>query len=83
MVTELVAATLTWGVIGWLLDRWLGTGPWLLSIGFLVGWGTGFYLVYLRSMGRVGSPPAAAKRPATDSSSTDGPATGGTADARD
>lgn len=83
MVSELVAATLTWGAIGWLLDRWLGTGPWFLSIGFLVGWATGFYLVYLRSMGRIGSPPSDPDRPETDPSATDRPATGGTADASD
>jgi F0F1-type ATP synthase assembly protein I len=83
MVSELVAATLTWGAIGWLLDRWLGTEPWFLSIGFLLGWATGFYLVYLRSMGRIGTAASSLDGPETDRSATDRPATGGTADGTD
>lgn len=49
MVVELLAGLLTWGTIGWLLDRWLGTWPWLFAIGALVGFGGGLYLVWLRS----------------------------------
>jgi F0F1-type ATP synthase assembly protein I len=49
MVVELITATFVWGGIGWLLDRWLGTAPWLMVAGFVVGWGTGIYLVWLRS----------------------------------
>jgi len=49
MVAELVSAVVTWAGIGWLLDRWLGTAPWLLLIGILIGSATGFYLVLLRS----------------------------------
>lgn len=48
MGVELVAAILTWAGIGWLLDRWLGTAPWLLAVGALVGNGAGLYLVWLR-----------------------------------
>jgi ATP synthase protein I len=29
--------------IGWLLDRWLGTKPWLLVIGIVLGAAAGFY----------------------------------------
>jgi ATP synthase protein I len=29
--------------VGWLLDRWLGTKPWLLVIGIIVGAAAGFY----------------------------------------
>jgi ATP synthase protein I len=29
--------------IGWLLDRWLGTKPWLLVIGIVLGAAVGFY----------------------------------------
>lgn len=57
MVAELVSATFLWGGIGWLLDAWLSTGPWIMSLGFVVGFATGFYLVYLRSMGRLSDPP--------------------------
>jgi len=33
---------LVWGGLGWLLDRWLGTEPWLLTVGSLVGIAAGF-----------------------------------------
>ncbi len=29
--------------VGWLLDRWLGTRPWLLVAGLLLGAVAGFY----------------------------------------
>ncbi|HEX8472478.1 MAG TPA: AtpZ/AtpI family protein [Pyrinomonadaceae bacterium] len=29
--------------IGWLLDRWLGTSPWLMVAGIVVGSAVGFY----------------------------------------
>jgi ATP synthase protein I len=29
--------------VGWLLDRWLGTKPWLLVIGIVLGAVVGFY----------------------------------------
>ena len=48
-LVELVTATLVWGGIGWLADRWLGTAPWLMCAGFVVGNGAGIYLLYLRS----------------------------------
>lgn len=28
---------------GWMLDRWLGTSPWLLIAGILLGSAVGFY----------------------------------------
>jgi F0F1-type ATP synthase assembly protein I len=65
MVAELISATLTWGGIGWLLDRWLHTRPWLLIVGLVVGNVAGFYLVYLRSQNLM----TAARKP--------WPATGG------
>ncbi|MBX3373294.1 MAG: AtpZ/AtpI family protein [Phycisphaeraceae bacterium] len=34
---SLAAKILAAGVIGWLLDRWLSTGPWLLVILLLLG----------------------------------------------
>lgn len=49
MSMELLAAILTWTGIGWYLDRVLGTGPWLVAIGALVGNAAGLYLIYLRA----------------------------------
>ncbi|HUG84727.1 MAG TPA: AtpZ/AtpI family protein [Euzebya sp.] len=44
-----LAAILTWGGIGWMVDRVLGTAPLLMVLGFIVGNATGIYLLYLRS----------------------------------
>lgn len=49
MSVEFIAAILVWGGIGFGLDRWLGTRPWLMGIGVLVGFGAGLYLIWLRS----------------------------------
>lgn len=37
LVAELVSGLVVGGGIGWLLDRWLGTGPWLLVAFFMLG----------------------------------------------
>lgn len=37
---------------GWLLDRWLGTSPYLLVAGILVGSAVGFY-EFIRIMSKV------------------------------
>jgi ATP synthase protein I len=41
VLSHLVGAPLGGGILGWLLDRWLGTRPWLmlllLFLGFAVG----------------------------------------------
>jgi hypothetical protein len=48
-LAEFLAAIFTWAGIGWLLDRWLGTEPWLLIAGAVLGNGLGIYLLWLRS----------------------------------
>jgi F0F1-type ATP synthase assembly protein I len=48
MGVELVAAILTWGAIGWFIDERLGTGPWGILVGALIGNAAGLYLVFLR-----------------------------------
>jgi ATP synthase protein I len=40
---SLFASVAVFTGLGWLLDRWLGTAPWLLVIGFLLGAAAGFY----------------------------------------
>ncbi len=49
MGAELITATLTWAGLGWLADRWLGTEPWFLAIGAIVGNAAGIYLVWFRA----------------------------------
>jgi F0F1-type ATP synthase assembly protein I len=49
MGTELMAAILIWTAIGWWADGWLGTTPWLLVAGALLGNAAGLYLIWLRS----------------------------------
>ena len=43
----LVSGVLLYGLIGWLLDRWLGTS-FLVAIGILVGAGFGIYMTIAR-----------------------------------
>lgn len=38
---EFVGAILGGGFIGWLLDRWLGTAPWLMIVLLLLGFAAG------------------------------------------
>jgi ATP synthase protein I len=42
-VFSLVTAIVAFLLIGWALDRWLGTGPWLLVGGIVFGAIAGFY----------------------------------------
>ena len=51
---ELVSAVVVGVGIGWLLDWWLGTQPWLLMVFFLLGAGAGMLNVY-RAVGRMSS----------------------------
>ena len=44
----LVSGMLTWGGVGFLLDRWFGFRWLFLPIGLLVGMGASVYVVYLR-----------------------------------
>ena len=40
---SLFASVVSGLIIGWLLDRWLGTKPWLLITGLVLGSVAGFY----------------------------------------
>lgn len=52
-----LTATLAVGVgIGWLLDRWLGTGPWLMVVFFFLGGAAGILNVY-RAVKNIGLAP--------------------------
>jgi F0F1-type ATP synthase assembly protein I len=48
IVSTLIAGMLAWGLVGWLLDRVVGTDHVLLGIGILVGGACGVYIVYLK-----------------------------------
>jgi len=39
-------------IVGWLLDRWLGTSPWLIVAGIVVGSVAGF-MHLIRVMSRI------------------------------
>jgi ATP synthase protein I len=40
---SLFASVVSGLILGWLLDRWLGTKPWLLVVGIVLGAAAGFY----------------------------------------
>lgn len=52
-VFSLATAIVAFLLIGWLLDRWLKTSPWLLVAGVVVGTVVGFYQ-FVRMMSRIG-----------------------------
>lgn len=43
----LVSGVLMYGLIGWVLDRWLGTS-WLVVVGIVLGAGLGIYMTWAR-----------------------------------
>ncbi len=50
---QLIGSLGLWTLVGWLLDKKLGTGPWLLVAGSLLGMGLGFYL-FFRIIAEIG-----------------------------
>jgi ATP synthase protein I len=49
---SLFAAVVSGLLLGWLLDRWLGTSPWLLVVGIVLGAAAGFY-EFIRSASKI------------------------------
>ena len=47
-IGSLVGGVLVWGGVGLLLDHWLQTGRVLTAVGIVVGFLTGFLIVYVR-----------------------------------
>ena len=41
VLTELAVAMFVGGLLGWYLDRWLGTTPWLLMVFLILGMASG------------------------------------------
>jgi ATP synthase protein I len=46
--SDMVAATFVGTAIGYFLDKWLGTSPWMLIVWFVLGVIAGFVMVYRR-----------------------------------
>lgn len=57
MATELIGGVIAGGAIGWFLDQWLGTKPWLFIVFFLLGTAAGM-LNLIRQAGKEKTPPA-------------------------
>lgn len=49
---SLFVAVAVFLAIGWMLDRWLGTKPWLLVAGIVLGSAAGFYQ-FVRTTSRL------------------------------
>lgn len=46
VLSELIAGPAGGAIIGWLLDRWLGTSPWLLLVMLFLGIAVAFRNIY-------------------------------------
>ena len=58
---ELIGGVVVGGGLGWLLDKWLGTFPWLFIVFFLLGSAAGM-LNIVRQAQREKTPPAPSVR---------------------
>jgi ATP synthase protein I len=45
VLSQLVGCPLGGGIVGWLLDRWLGTKPWLMLVMLFLGFAVGIWNV--------------------------------------
>lgn len=45
VLSHLVGAPLGAGIVGWMLDRWLGTRPWLMLVMLFLGFAAGVFNV--------------------------------------
>ena len=52
VLTELIAGPVGGGIIGWLLDSWLKTSPWLLLVMVFLGFAVAVRNIYRISMQR-------------------------------
>ncbi|MBI3440457.1 MAG: AtpZ/AtpI family protein [Proteobacteria bacterium] len=50
--TDLVAALVVGGFLGYWIDRWLGSKPWGMIIFFFLGFAAGFLNIYRSQMGQ-------------------------------
>ncbi len=59
---------------GYLLDRWLGSSPWLTFVGFFLGFAAGILNVY-RILGSIGTGSRGSQGSGSQGSSAEGPRT--------
>jgi ATP synthase protein I len=45
VLSQLVGCPLGGGIVGWLLDRWFGTAPWLMLVMLFLGFAVGVWNV--------------------------------------
>lgn len=76
MTVELLSGLLVWGGLGWWVGTQWGGHPWPFVIGSFLGFGGGFYLLYLRAAGRVGGPRGADASPGDDDGGLEEPVEG-------
>lgn len=60
MASDIITGTFLFGGLGWLVDRWLGSDPWVMIGGFVLGHGLGIYAatLHMKRMQREQPPPA-------------------------
>ena len=59
--TELVGGVVVGGAMGWMLDSWLGTKPWLFLLFFLLGTASGMRTIIRNAMQQNTPPPPSDK----------------------
>lgn len=47
VISYLLSGVIAYGLIGWALDKWLGT-TWIVAVGIVVGAGLGIYMTWRR-----------------------------------
>lgn len=57
VLSHLVGAPLGAGIVGWMLDRWLGTKPWLMLVMLFLGFAAGVFNVMRIANEPVGRKP--------------------------
>ena len=57
VLSQLVGCPLGGGIVGWLLDHWLGTKPWLMLVMLFLGFAVGFWNVIRISRNSQGKAP--------------------------
>ena len=58
VLSQLVGCPLGGGIVGWLLDRWFGTKPWLMLVMLFLGFAVGIWNVIRISNNAQGQIPS-------------------------